>query len=289
MLVIPVGHARTIQEVNSMSRSAQCFFSLAVALCFAFGSAIYPQTPATAKVASTTPSEGTRIGTIISDAIDVALPNATKLIGAIFGSGNTAKKPEATAAVSKQVDSSTQAANAKLKEISSIATELNVVSEYLEQSVPASQKIARLLTRLDDAPAGSMPTTTKTDWDDVNKSLQKLSDIKMSDINGVQPGLRLTLLQVRSIYESNQSDIQDSISRKDTTSLKAQLRSISSLLNSVVAIAGIEITDLQQGLSALAAKGNGVTAQGVPSAARVTLFQDLSADDIAAAKKGLPK
>jgi hypothetical protein len=272
-----------------MSRSAQCFWSLVATLCFAFGSAMYAQTSTTAKAAPTTPSEGTRIGTIIKDAIDVALPNATKLIGAIFGAGNSAKKSEATVAVNKQVDSSTQASNAKLREVSSIATELNVVSEYLEQSVPASQKISRLLTRLDDSPAGSMPTTIKTDWDNVNKSLQKLSDIKMSDINTVQPGLRLTLLQVRNIYESNQSDIQESISRKDTTTLKTQLRSISSLLNSVVSIAGIEITDLQQGLSALAAKGSGVTAQGVPSTARVTLFQNLSADDISQAKKGLPK
>jgi hypothetical protein len=269
--------------------SAKWFYSLAIALSFTLGSAIYAQTPTKSNPPTTAPSEGTRIGTIIKDAIDVALPNVSKLIEAIFGTSKTAKKDDATTAVKDQVASATQASNAKLKEISSIAIELNVVSEYLEQSVPASQKISRLLTRLDDAPAGSMPTTVKDDWDDINKNLQKLSDIKISDINTVQPGLRLTLLQIRDIYEANQSDVQHSITNKDKTTLKSQLWSMSSLLNSVVSIAGIEITDLQQGLSALAAKGSGVTPMGVPSTARVNLFKDQSADDISAAKIGLPK
>jgi hypothetical protein len=270
-----------------MACFTRAFCSLAAALCIASGSALWAQTATTNT--STPPSTGTRIGTIIKEAIDVALPNASKLINAIFGAGDSAKKPAATTAITKQVDASAQASNAKLKEISNVAAELNVVSEYLEQSVPASQKISRLLTRLDDAPAGTMPTTAKADWDDISKSLQKLSDIKMSEINVVQPGLRLTLLQIRNIYEANQSDVRESIDKKDTASLKTQLRSMSSLLAAVVSIAGIEITDLQQGLSALAVKATGVTAQGIPSTARMAFFQQLSSDDITAAKKGLPR
>jgi hypothetical protein len=139
-----------------MSLSAQRLCSLAAVLVFAPCSAMFAQNMTT-KAASTTPSAATRISTIIKDAIDVALPNTTKMIDTIFGSSITAHKASATAAVNKQVDASAQASNAKLKDIASIAVELN--AEYLEQSAPASQKISSLLTRLADTPAVTMPTS----------------------------------------------------------------------------------------------------------------------------------
>ena len=77
--------------------------------------------------------------------------------------------------------------------------------------------------------------------------------------------------------------------RSDTASLKTQLRGVGALLDVVVSIAGIEITDLQQGLSSVAVKASGVTPQGIPSQARIQSFMDSSADDLAAAKAGLPK
>src|SRR5258707_15587606 len=118
-----------------MGNATKCVSPLVAIFGLILSPEIYAQAP---KPPDTPPSQGTRIGTIIKDASDVALPNTTKLIQAIFGTSNTARKPEATAAVKGQADASAQAANAKLKDISVIATELNVVSEYLEQSVPAS-------------------------------------------------------------------------------------------------------------------------------------------------------
>ena len=47
-------------------------------------------------------SAGSRIGTIIKDAIEVALPNTTKLIDAIFGRRDRADKTAVTAASDTQ-------------------------------------------------------------------------------------------------------------------------------------------------------------------------------------------
>ena len=233
-------------------------------------------------------SAGTRIGTIIKDAIDVALPNATKLIDAIFGRSDKATKADAKTAIDSQASTAKQASNAKLKELANISAELNVVSQYLEQTVPASQKVARMLTRLEDASGSSMPGGVKSDWDDLDKMLQKLGDIKPSDINKVDPGLRLRLLEIRGIYASNRSDIKTSLDKNDVGGLKGQLRAISALLNSVVSIAGIEITSLQDGFDSVL-KSTGMTPQGGSPSARISSFSVAADNDLSAAKRTLTK
>ena len=232
-------------------------------------------------------SAGSRIGTIIKDAIGVALPNTTNLIDAIFGRTDRADKTAVKAASDTQAASARQAVNAKLQGISDIATELSVVGQYLEQTVPASQKVARLLSQL-DATGTTGSAGLKSDWDDLDKLLQKLADIKMSEINKVDSGLRLRLLEVRGIYDANKSDIRRAIYSNDMPALKSKLRALSSLLNSVVSIAGIEITNLQDGLESVV-KSIGMTPQGGSPSARVAAFGKAAGDDVAAARRTLTK
>ena len=228
-----------------------------------------------------------RIGTIIEDAIEVALPNTTTLIDAIFGRTNRADKTAVKAASDTQAASARRAVNAKLQAVSDIATELSVVGQYLEQTVPASQKVARLLSQLDaTGTAGS--AGLKSDWDDLDKLLQKLAEIRMSEINKVDSGLRLRLLEVRGIYDANKSDIRRAVYGNDIPALKSQLLAISSLLNSVVSIAGIEITNLQDGLESVV-KSIGMTPQGGSPSARVAAFSKAAGDDVAAARRRLTK
>jgi hypothetical protein len=257
-------------------------FLLPVAALLSFPRSLSPQVPPAAVV-----STGTKIGTIIKDAINVALPDAAKLIETLFAKSDNTNKKTATPVVEKQATDAKTASDAKLSGISAISAELSVVSQYLEQTVPASQKVARLLSRLDNA-GSKMPSGVKSDWDDLNKSLQKLNNIKASDINKVDEGLRLRLLEIRGIYDANTDEINSSIKNDDISGLRTQLRAISALLNSVVAIAGIEITSLQSGLESIT-KPTGVTPQGIQSDPRVVFFETSSADNLTEAKRALTK
>jgi len=237
---------------------------------------------------STGTSTGTKIGTIIKDAIDVALPNVSKLIGAIFGSSNKADKDKATTAIQKQASDSKQASNEKLSQVANVSAELNVVGQYLEQTVPASQKVSRMLAKLDNASGTVMPSGIRGDWEDLDSSLKKLQDIKQSDINKVDAGLRLRLIEIRGIYDANSGDIMTSITKNDVSGLKSQLRAVSALLNSVVAIAGIEIASLQDGLDSVV-KSVGMTPQGGSPSARLASFDANLDEDVKAAQRTLTK
>jgi hypothetical protein len=156
-------------------------------------------------------SAGSHVGTIIDDAIEVALPNTTELIDAVFVQTDRAEKTAVKAASDAQAASARQAANAKLQRLSDIAAELSVVGQYLEQTVPASEKVSLLLAQL-DGPIGTTASGGLTsDWEELDKLLQKLANIKISEINSVDSGLRLRLLEVRRIYDANRSDIRGAI------------------------------------------------------------------------------
>jgi hypothetical protein len=268
-----------------MTRSCR----LAIALTFAVCLVLTPF-PVHAEGA---PSTGSRIGTIIKDAIEVALPNTTKLLEAIFPSRSDkdkadkdkADKATVKAAADAQAAASKQAAEGKLRDLSNVATELSVIGQYLERTVPASQKVSRMLAKLDGASNTPPPGLTK-DWEAVNDDLKRLGDIKASELNTVDPGLRLRLIEVRGIYEANKSDIPTAIEKGDVSILKSQLRAFSTLLNSVVSIAGIEITSLQDALSAVT-KSLGMTAMGGSPSARSTAFDQAAADDIRSARRVL--
>ena len=231
---------------------------------------------------------GSHIGTLIREAIEVALPNTTKLIDASFGRTDRADKAAVKVASDTQAASARQAANAKLQGLSDIATELSVVGQYLEQTVPASQKVARLLSQLDGPTGTAGAADLKRDWEDLDKLLQKLSEIKMSEITKVDVVLRIRLLEVRGIYNANRSAIRRPLYGNDIPALKSQLRAISSLLNSVVSIAGIEITNLQDGLESVV-KSTGMTPHGGSTSARVAAFSEAAGDDVAAARRTLTK
>ena len=232
-------------------------------------------------------SAGSGIDTVIKDAIAIALPNTTKLIDAIFARTDRADKTVVKAALDTQAASARQAVNAKLQGVSDIATELSVVGQYLAQTVPASQKVARLLEQL-DGPIGTGPDTLKNDWDDLDKLLQKLAAITMSEINRVNSGLRLRLLEVREIYDANKSDVRRALYGNDIPALRSKLRAIASLLNSVVSIAGIEITTLQDDLESLV-NPTGPTSPDGSLSARVAAFSKAAGDDVATARRTLIK
>ena len=242
----------------------------------AIGSAQAPQTAAS------------HIGTLIREAIEVALPNTTKLIDASFGRTDRADKTAVKAASDTQAASARKAANAKLQGLSDIATELSVVGQYLEQTVPASQKVARLLSQLDGPTGTAGAAGLKSDWDDLDKLLQKLTEIKMSEIAKVDVVLRIRLLEVRGIYNANRSAIRSTLYGNDIPALRSQLRGLSSLLNSVVSIAGIEIANLQNGLESVV-KSTGMTLEGGSPSARVAVFSKAAGDDVAAARRTLTK
>ncbi len=272
---------RTFTKEATMSRQISSLYIIFVLL-------VLP-TSASVSEAQAPSSTGSRIGTIIKDAIEVALPNAAKLIDAIFGKRDKADKKAAESAIDTQAAMAKRASEAKLGEISNIATELNVVCQYLELTVPASQKVARMLSRLEDASGSTMPAGIRSDWGNLDQVLQKLSDIKKPEIEKVEPGLRLRLLEIRDIYFANSSDIGASIERNDVGGLKSQLRAISSLLNSVVTIAGIEIASLQEGLDFVVKSLNNKTSQGIARSARIAAFAEAMDDDLQLAKLVLTK
>ena len=233
-------------------------------------------------------SAGSRVGTIIDDAIEVALPNTTQLIDAVFARTERADKTAVKAASDAQAAMARQAANSKLQRLSDIAAELSVVGQYLEQTVRASEKVSLLLAQL-DGPIGTTASGGLTsDWEELDKLLQKLANIKISEINSVDSGLRLRLLEVRRIYDANRSDIRGAIYGNEISASRSKLRAISSLLNGVVAIAGIEIANLQDGFESVV-KSTGMTPQEDSPAARAAAFSKAANDNVAAARRTLTR
>jgi hypothetical protein len=109
--------------------------------------------PHYAQTANTTTAQdrGKSIGTIVSSAIDAALPGIGTLAKAIIGIFKPSAKPDdpqvkaATAASKQQTTDSTKAANDKLSPVSEVADELRIVNGFTSNSVVALYNLAQVV------------------------------------------------------------------------------------------------------------------------------------------------
>jgi hypothetical protein len=251
-------------------------------------------TPSGSKVSNSTGSSSTgkKIGQIIEDAIGVAAPSVEGLINNLFpGKANNVDKTKATSVACQQTDAATEKAKASVKDIAEVSGELGVVSDFLTLSVPSSQRVSRILERLDQPISGKLSAAIKPDWTVLGNNLKKLGDISNADLKKVQDGgLRLQLTQVRDIYSQNLDDISNAIDLGSLSDVKDQLRAVQTLLNSIVTAAGIEIANLQTSLDSAVQWANNIKPQGGGEEdPRISNFKNVFDEQLALARKTLKR
>lgn len=256
-----------------------------------------------------------RIGQVIVDAVGAAVPSAKPFIDALFPAAKPAEKPaDANAKKAKtkkdtaaptdtvtkevvekvatdQAKASIEMAKGIVKEAADTSAELGVMSEFLDNSVPASQRVARILARLDQPITGKLSAAIKPDWTSLQKNLKSLGEIKQADINKLQDGgLRFQLSQIRGIYAANADDIDAAIGGDQLQDVKAELRAVQALLNGVVTATGVEIVTLQKDIDVAVLWANGLKQQGAGKTdQRITRLQTYFQEDLRSARLSLKK
>jgi len=248
------------------------------------------------QTAATPPvSAGKRIGQVIVDAIGIALPSVKSLIDTLFPASSTKQvtKDAVTKAATDQANTSITQAKAVVKQAATTSAELGVMSQFLEHSAPASQRLARIMVRIDQplTTGTTLSGAIKPDWSALQDKLKALGNVSMIEINKVQDsGIRLQLVQIRSINANNVGDIDQAITDGRLQDVKDQLRAVQNLLNSVVPVLGIEIVNLQADVDVAVKWASGLTAQSAGGIdPRVVAFRAAFDDNIKAARSKLKK
>jgi hypothetical protein len=253
----------------SISSRVVCIALLSVSVELLPANVISAQTTATSPTASvSTQSTGSKIGTAIKDAIDIALPSVGSLIHVLFGDSSSANstttKQQATAVLSAQVTQADTSAKAKLAPVIEEADELSVLNEF---SVPVS------LAQVELAAIRGGLEATPPDWSNAKQHWSALSGL-LSDISAIQQGeldakvhtdsTRVLLMDAKEAAKQSSSYLSAQIAAgsvgnsKDASKALARVAEMEKAFHDVVKLVTVVSVDMSKALAVVAnyAKAN---------------------------------
>lgn len=194
---------------------------------------------------------GQKIGTAIRAAIDTALPGVTDLVSLLFKKGDKQTKDELTTNIAAAEKTLKVNAQQKLKPVSAVASELQVVGRFLEPATTAHEAVLAMQ-------ASAAPD--KADWDVAKAQLDIIRNIADDDVDKVRDlWLRNELKQIKAVNGNLAIRIGDEMSKTppDAARLSGLLGRLEGVLSSITLAVGYEMADLQADLKDLSDWVNG--------------------------------
>lgn len=249
-----------------MPRTILCL----VLLCSFFSlSRLSAQTPT---ATSTTPAKdkGTAIGTTVRAALDVAFPGAGTLADVLITAAtnkvkmNKEDKAKATEAAKKAAEDvkakATNAANTELKKLNSLATQLDVVTQFADAATTANEYIIPLVIYLE---THSKPTddewnaNVKSKWNVIKNNLDPLNAYRTAGVLSADVKdtyVYDTLFQIIKAQNTLIVDLDTLVKDKPSniSQIKAGLQSLQPILSNVGRVGALQVQLLSYDLHHLA-------------------------------------
>jgi hypothetical protein len=233
--------------------------SLAVCLLVLFPTQVRTQASEAAAGVGT----GTRIGNIISTAIDTALPVIGRIMD-IFRpnskADDTVKKRDVEAAVLKAQAAVQSKAREQLQALGAVATELAVVQAFATAGAAARINMVNITHYLAQTPRDF--GRIQTEWKVAKAQLRDVEALRNDDLKAVRdPVVRVQCESVRNLNRDLTIRIDDAISRglrggaeadSAAQELADPVARVTVLLGGFDALAAIELENLQGDIASLA-------------------------------------
>ena len=214
-------------------------------------------------------STGAKIGTIVTDALNAALPGVGALVKLFRPSDNPTNATTVQQVTAARKQLLTDAA-AKLKPLSGMSGELAAVNQFLAASVPATNRCARFLGALDTTQPGDPETQL---WKECQEQLKKIAAIQDTVLQAVtDDGIRLQLVTLQGLVRDADSEIQRSITAKNWPDVRGQVRALNQSLNAVLALSGIEVSRFKAATDQLVQWANNPAGSSAVAPANEAMF-----------------
>lgn len=204
-------------------------------------------------------STGARIGGIVTDALNAALPGVGALVK-LFRPDKKSDDKQANAEVTAARKVLLADATGRIKQISSVVSELEATNQFLEATVPAANRCSRFLGVLDTSDTAA----ATQGWSDCQEKLKAITSVSKAVLaNVADEAIRLRLAEVQSIVADAQPEIERAVKASNWADAKAQARALTQSLNAVMAISGIEVSRFKAMTESLVQWANQPAGSGV--------------------------
>lgn len=212
------------------------------------------------------------IGSLIRAAVTTALPGATPLVEALWpkntdGSAATGvnkdkmtQSVQNSGGVAKVQDAVTANAQEKLKPLVDLASELAVLTRFLQPSVNAMEHLSSIQARV----AGGANATAAdwaevaTRWAQAKAELAAVDGITSANLGIVRDlWLRNTLSRIQAAKIRQVIPLDNQIAAKDAARVSQSVQALMVTLQDVSPAVGYELADLQSDISSLSAWARG--------------------------------
>jgi hypothetical protein len=216
-----------------------------------------------AQEASSPEERGVEIGTIVSSAIDTALPGIGSIAQAVIDivRPNRNREEEAKEAAEAAQEKVMSELKRKISGVEPLVNQLNVFGTFLQYGFRANLSLTALIEFVADNPA---PTEAQWNgeirpaWATVYSSLNAISYTPTQITDQIQSeGLRLMLLQLIEAKVATGSAINSKITNGSTNDLVEDLSKLSGTLSALHVVARVQLDDLHDQVDALVKWANG--------------------------------
>lgn len=211
-------------------------------------------------------STGQKIGTIVSAAINTALPVVGTILSLLPKKSNgqpkdSVKPDEVKAAVEAARKQLLKDALEKLKPVNDVSAELLTLNKFLTPTVVASENLIRIQTRFSTTSqpfADPFWQGQNGDWAVAKARLNTLNNITEADIAKIRDlWLRNKLATIKAQGSDLVIRLDDGMKNKTVAQIPDLLKDLISLLSDVSMAVGYELSDLQNDLGELGKLGSG--------------------------------
>jgi len=222
---------------------------------------LHSPTPSRAQDPPPGTSTGQKIGTIISTAINTALPGVTAILGLLPKKSNgqpkdSVKPDEVKTAVETARKQLLAAALDNLKPVNAVSEELSTLNKFLTPTVVANENLIRIQTRFTTTSQpfkDSFWQEQSGDWEVAKARLNTLSTITDGDIAKIRDlWLRNKLTSIKAQGADLVIRLDNAMKNKSVAQIPDLLKNLIALLADVSMAVGYELSDLQNDLGALA-------------------------------------
>jgi hypothetical protein len=218
-------------------------------------------------------STGQKIGTIVSAAINTALPGVSAILNLLPKKSNgqpkdSVKPDEVKTAVEAARKDLLKAALDNLKPVNEVSAELSTLNKFLTPTVVASENLIRIQTRFSTTAqpfADTFWQAQNGDWAVAKARLNTLNNITDSDIAKIRDlWLRNKLATIKVQGSDSLIRLDDAIKNKTVAQIPDLLKDLIALLSDVSMAVGYELSDLQNDLGELGKWAGGPQGPTIP-------------------------
>lgn len=200
-------------------------------------------------------STGQKIGTIVKDAIDTALPVVGSVLNLFKKDSEKKSKSEVEEALKKEREAARKRAQDAIKPVARVAAEVDVVRRIAASVSRANLNVSTMQVRLTAAKPDYVEITN--DWNAAKSYLSDVFAVSGDEISNVREvAVRQRLLDLKDLQRDLVGRVDSSLNEKQAAKLAERTAALAAVLRGFDVLAAAELQLLHEELKSLSEWAN---------------------------------